>query len=71
MDDNEVLVNNNETFDYSNIKIANYTETLDTVSNNNNDSLDFSTMNQHNQVTYVADITCKARFLSLANVFIA
>ena len=32
---------------------------------------DFSILGQYNKVTYFADIAYKARFVSLANVFVA
>lgn len=71
MDNNEVLVNNDEISDFGNVRIANYTETSNTTSNNNKDPLDYGTISQCNRVAYIIDIVCKIGFLSLTIVFIA
>lgn len=33
--------------------------------------INFSILKEHQQVTYIIDVTCKVRFTSLANIFIA
>lgn len=64
LDNNKVIINGDETSDYSNIRMTNYTETLDTAPNNNNDLPNFGIMSQHNRVLYFVDVARKARFLS-------
>lgn len=51
--------------------MANNTETPDTTPNNNHNPPDFGFINQHNPVAYVTDVTHKAGFLLLADIFIA
>lgn len=68
LNNNKVFVNNDKISDYDNIRIANYTKTPNNISNNNNNCSNLGTMSQQNQVAYIANVTCKARFLSFVNV---
>lgn len=50
--------------------MTNDIETLNTISNNNSNLLDFSIMRQQNQITYISKVIYMARFISLTNIFI-
>lgn len=58
-------------FGNKNNKIANGNDTKIFSASSNNNFPDFSIINQCKKVIYILDITYKARFASLANVFIA
>lgn len=57
-------------FDNENVKKTNTNNIEVLYIPSNNSLLDFSTMKKRNRVIYIADIACKAGFISFTNIFL-
>lgn len=81
LDNNKLLIDYNNTYDNdeflhnyfgnSEIEIANVYNIKFLYISSSNSPPDFSIISQYNRVIYIANVARKARFTSLANIFVA